>query len=851
VSTGFAQTLEQYGTATALLPGSGAAISYAELAALADASAAPLGPDRVLLVLPMQADVPAVAAYLGAIRAGHVPILAPAGGKAELEALARHYGARAIFDGEVWRTRAGAPHVELYPDLALLLQTSGSTGAPKLVRLSHRNIASNAAAIAEYLNIGPQERAITTLPLHYSYGLSVLNSHLHAGASLVLTGASVARPEFWDQVQAHSATSLAGVPYTYELLESIGFREHDYPTLRTMTQAGGRLGSEMAARYVRWAEDKGVRFFIMYGQTEATARIAYLPPEQARGNESAIGRAIPGGTLKLVSDAGQEITAPSTPGELVYRGPNVMLGYAEASADLSRGAEVEDLRTGDIAERTASGLFRIVGRTSRFCKPYGIRTNLDGIEQLLRSREIPAAVSGSDELIVMAYEGEHGPAEIVALLAEQLGLPASLFVALPCAKVPRLSSGKPDYAGILASGRAVLAAKPPARAADLLDLFSATFTKGEVAPASSFISLGGDSLNYVLLSGELQDRLGFLPDDWERMSIAELAELERSGRASPPRWFARLDADILLRALAMLVVVYDHSRDVRAMTAIQGGSELLLLLAGFSLGRFKHEAFAAGRFWNELGALALKLLLPFYLLLILYAASGRTVEPDRLLLVSNFFGRYEGALEPLWFLETLLHINLALALLALSPGLRAVCRENSFRFGALLVLIGVALRMLVPLVTEQSALGGRTVDQLFVLLAFGWWLGVARAGGQRAWVFTCALAFTLVARGGENHLLLMLAGVGLLAAVRSIPVPAPCKTAALWIAAASLMIYFTHSAPIWAINTLGGVQLVWPKLILALVLGVACHQLALRLSQLIGWQRAGAPNVRNPAEAVI
>ncbi len=270
---------------------------------------------------------------------------------------------------------------EVHPDLALLLSTSGSTGSPKLVRISRRNLLANAGAIVDYLGLSETDRAITSLPLHYCYGLSVLHSHLLAGASVVLTDASVVDPCFADALRNHGVTSLAGVPHTFEMLEHAGADRVGVPSLRLLTQAGGRMAPDAVTRWTARAETWGARFYVMYGQTEATARMAFLPPELAVRRPAAIGRAIPGGELRLEPVDGQ----PDDVGELVYRGPNVMMGYAERPDDLAEGALLDELRTGDLARFHADdGVFEIVGRRSRFVKPFGLRIDLDLIEQAVR-----------------------------------------------------------------------------------------------------------------------------------------------------------------------------------------------------------------------------------------------------------------------------------------------------------------------------------------------------------------------------------------------------------------------------------------------------------------------------------
>lgn len=370
-----------------------------------------------------RADAASAIAYLTAVRAGHAVILLEA--DADPTAIVETYDPRYVVTGDGVEVREQAAPAQLHPDLRVLLSTSGSTGSPKLVRLTEANVRANAASIAQYLDLGPGERAIQSLPLSYSYGLSVLNSHLHAGASVAFTPHSVIRPEFWADLRRHEATSFAGVPYAYQMLERIGMRDMDLPSLQTMTQAGGRLDPEIAARYARRA-----RFFVMYGQTEATARIAYVPPERLADKPGSIGIAIPGGELS-VDD-----------GELVYRGPNVMMGYATARADLARGDELGGvLRTGDLGYADDDGFFYVTGRAKRIAKVYGQRINLDEVEAAVDG---PAgAIAGEDRIDVFAEREADARA-----LAARFRLPPRALRVHTIERLPVKASGKVDYAAL-------------------------------------------------------------------------------------------------------------------------------------------------------------------------------------------------------------------------------------------------------------------------------------------------------------------------------------------------------------------------------------------------------------------
>lgn len=337
-------------------------------------------------------------------------------------------------------------HSELHPDLSLVLTTSGSTGSPKLVRLSGKNIRSNAEAIIDYLGITSNDRAITTLPMAYSYGLSIIHSHLLAGATLVLTDAGLMERRFWDLFKAAKPTTFGGVPYTYEMLKRLRFDKLPLPSLRYLTQAGGRLSPELVGEFASICERKGIRFVVMYGQTEATARMAYLPWEKASLKPSSIGMPIPGGSFSLIDDSGNAIEGADISGELVYRGPNVSLGYAETRNDLAKGDENKGvLHTGDIATRDHDGFYYIVGRKKRFLKIFGNRVNLDEIELLIRERGIEAACAGKDDLMKVYLTDSQKREEVISLLAKTTDLNPAAFEIRVIDVIPRDSSGKVLY----------------------------------------------------------------------------------------------------------------------------------------------------------------------------------------------------------------------------------------------------------------------------------------------------------------------------------------------------------------------------------------------------------------------
>ena len=446
----FATDLEKFGSRTALLAPDGLSLSYRELAARCDQLACRFRNRRQLLVVETRNDFDSIIAYLAALRQEMPVMLLDAALNPQLKAqILDRYQPELLWQKtgpsyELIRRQAVAN--EPNPKLALLLSTSGSTGSPKAVRLSADNIHSNAMSISHYLSLHESETAITLLPLHYSYGLSILNSHLAVGAQIVVQQHSVVDKNFWQLMHTHEVTSLSGVPFVYETLRKLRFSTMQLPHLRTLTQAGGRLAPGLVEEFAQLSRQRNWQFFVMYGQTEASARISYLSPELVLSKPSSIGKAIPGGTLFLQDENSQEIRQPEIAGELVYSGGNVMLGYAEKRADLLRGDELQGvLKTGDIARYDQDGDFYIVGRKKRFIKLFGQRFSLDEVENRLRQNGVAAACCGHDDLLQVYVEGTCNPADLRKTLAEDYRIYSRAIQVIPVAQLPKTSSGKVDY----------------------------------------------------------------------------------------------------------------------------------------------------------------------------------------------------------------------------------------------------------------------------------------------------------------------------------------------------------------------------------------------------------------------
>ena len=424
-------------------------------------------PTRSLVFLVCSNTPVSIAAYVGFINHGIVPVMVDKELDEELfHSLLEQYSPAYIFaeeahfdfldrymqtlhiEGSVLYDTGEQQSYPLHEALALLMTTSGSTGSPKLVRQSYDNLKANTESIVKYLDLHEDERAVTNLPLHYVYGLSILNTHLAVGASVVVTEKTLFDRSFWQLMRDKEVTSFSGVPYTYAMLKRLRFFRMDLPALRILTQAGGKLDPELHSEFAAYADAHGKKFVVMYGAAEATARMGYLPPQDALEKVGAMGVAIPGGRFALVDEAGEEITAADTVGELVYYGANVTLGYAESGADLARGDERHGrYETGDLARRDADGYYTIVGRKRRFLKMFGKRTNLQEVEHILRQHfgEIEVACAGIDDNLYIFVTQEELVPEIVPFLSAKLGLHHSAFTARCIAEIPKNTSGKTVY----------------------------------------------------------------------------------------------------------------------------------------------------------------------------------------------------------------------------------------------------------------------------------------------------------------------------------------------------------------------------------------------------------------------
>jgi len=283
------------------------------------------------------------------------------------------------------------PNVDLNADVALMF-TSGTTALPRAVRITHRNIQANTDTIVEYLHLSAQERMMVILPFYYCYGASLLHSHLRVGGSLVISNTFTYPETILDLMSATNCTGLAGVPSTFQaLLRNSTFPRRELPSLRKIQQAGGKLHNELLKELV--ASHPAAQVYVMYGQTEATARLSYLPPELLPTKMGSVGKGAPGITLQVLDENKQPVK-PGEVGEIVGMGDNVSPGYLDDPAANAEKFLPGKLFTGDMATVDEDGFIYVVDRKSDFIKSYGHRISSYEIEScVLKIPDIVAAAA--------------------------------------------------------------------------------------------------------------------------------------------------------------------------------------------------------------------------------------------------------------------------------------------------------------------------------------------------------------------------------------------------------------------------------------------------------------------------
>ncbi len=829
----FVARLADHGDRVAVIA-DGLTLTYSGLARRVDDVAATLGPTRRLVLLAGGNRLDTLVTYLACLHAGHVVLLIGDHDAEHVDALVQAYDPDVVAADQPggWRLterRTGSAH-DLHPELALLLSTSGSTGSPKLVRLSAANLQANAEAIADYLEIRATDRAATTLPMHYCYGLSVVHSHLLSGAGLVLTDLSVVDRCFWDLVAEHQVSSLAGVPYTFELLDRVGFAEMDLPSLRYVTQAGGRLAAERVRVMAELGRRKGFDFVVMYGQTEATARMAYLPPDLAVSHPHTIGAPIPGGAFSIepIDNApGSDV------GELVYSGPNVMLGYAESPADLALGRTVDRLHTGDLARRLPEGVYEVVGRRSRFVKIAGLRVDLQRLEGRLAERGYATACTGGDERLVVAVEGAGDPEPVQLAAARAAGLPARAVRIVWCDELPRLDSGKPDYATVLARAATISTANPGSRPTDLREIYAQLLNRPDATEDDTFVSLGGDSLSYVEMSMWIEEVLGHLPGAWHVTPIRDLRAAERPRRR---RFTRTVETSVAIRAAAIVLIVGTHAQ----LFSVLGSAHVLFAVAGYNFARFQLTTEDRwSRVRHQLGSVSRVVIPAVVWIAAVHLVTGAYTGANIALLNSVVGPSSWDSTWHYWFIEMLVYVLVGMAALSAVPWLDRA--ERRWPFVAALAVLALGLLVRYDVLSQGIGPVEFHPQPVLWLFALGWSAARATTVWQRALLTVVVVATVPGFFDNPSREAVMVGGIVLLVWASGVPCPAPVAKVATIIASASLYIYLVH----WQVYE--PLRLVSPALatLAALGAGVLYWLLVTGVTRLLSAQ--GAPRLRLPA----
>ncbi len=426
-------------------------LSYGEVLSLIRSQARELKRHRggVALVAPAN-DIASAVAILAAWSAGiAVALIDPAAELAARNAFVSAFKPEVTFTPQAGFIATGLSGEPVRPGTGILMSTSGTTGSSKFVRLPSEALFANANQIARVLAINERDIGICHLPLHYSYGLSVLLSHIESGAAAFLTDEKITSPDFGTKISAAGGTHLPGVPFHYTTIARMGLDRIVPPSVTTFTQAGGHLERRFRDTIYTQAQTRGARFYVMYGQTEAAPRMTTLPDHVFPAKPDSVGCALPGGKIEIVDENGNSLP-PETVGRIVYRGPNVMWGYATSRACLTRGDDLNGrLETGDMGRLDDDGFLFIVGRNQRLAKIAGLRIGLDEIEQRLKP-EFDVALLPDTESVRIYFAGPAGTTEAlsqrVSALAGEYKIPARSFVLTPVAAIPLKASGKVDFA---------------------------------------------------------------------------------------------------------------------------------------------------------------------------------------------------------------------------------------------------------------------------------------------------------------------------------------------------------------------------------------------------------------------
>lgn len=693
-------------------------------------------------------------------------------------------------------------------DLAQIVFTSGTTGRPKGIILTHNALADTTERLIAVQHLDSSVREYIGVPPNYSFGLGRYRAVAAVGGESFMPANGFDPSEIGRMLRNREINALAAVP----------------TLLRVLIDQADLIGA--AGRNMRWieigsqhmtrAEKESVkaifpeaRIIQHYGLTEAS-RTTFLNISEASGFQlESVGRALGATEIGL-----------SPQGCVRIRGPHVAREWIDVDG-VSPLLDTDGWLTTNDLGTIEDGFLYFEGRADDLINFGGIKLVPDQIEDRLRSRyaapprlavaRINDPLRGDGVLVAT----DDVDVEVDALRSLALDVLASFGVAAGnglhiavVSELPFTATGKIQrrtLAEIFTAGFVEPAIEVPADdqpVSEVLQAFRLAFPRRGVRTGDSLMSLGGDSLAHVSILSRLDEPAGRLPANWEEYSIADL-EVYLS--AAPPAVSRRgtwrpIHSDIALRAVAVSFIVAHHAlrRD------LGGGIDVLLLLVGYNLARFQTKRLASPQRWSLVRDIVLKMVVPYYILLGLFAvAFHQPVSVADIFLVSNFVGRFSSLeLAALWFIPAYLQSILLLASAATVAPVRRLIVERPGLFGRVLLLTTLLLKLASLLAFQHSSLLGRTPDQFLYIVALGWCLYEANSRIARLLIATVAFAIMLLDGAGVAgpwfgfdgrwHTTALFGATLILLYWPVIRLPRPLCAAAISVATASLMIYMTH-----------------------------------------------------------
>ncbi|HEY4078776.1 MAG TPA: acyl-CoA ligase (AMP-forming), exosortase A system-associated [Rhizomicrobium sp.] len=657
-------------------------------------------------------------------------------------------------------------------DIAAILYTSGSTGSPKGVVVTHRNLVAGAHSVAQYLGYEPADRILNLPPYSFDFGLNQLFSAFQAGVTAVLHN-YIAPHDTMQTLIREGVTGVSGVPTVM-----IQLAAQDWPTeatrnVRYFSTTGGRM-PESAVRMLQEKLPRS-KIFLMYGLTESF-RSTFLPPDEINRRPNSIGKAIPNAEVLVVRPDGTPC-APHEPGELVHKGVLVSLGYWNdpvRTAERFRPAPGEPsdephpeiaVWSGDTVTRDEDGFIYFVGRRDEMIKSSGYRISPTEVEETVFSSglvSLAAAVGVEDaqlgQAIVLFVVPKNGKSvDDDAILRHcHTQMPAYMVPKHVVVResLPVNANGKVDRKALAAQSMAeqpssdATAAVPNRTFPNVLraffhrwiqellgllqmrkrkfanahEVFAWAFAGRKIRPQDTFVSLEGDSLSYVSVSAGLEEMLGTLPANWENTAVTEFDRVRRGafdGRS--------VRSDIFLRALTIMIIVLNHAHYL----ALEGGSAVLLMLSGFSFARFNWNG-NGRQFFRSVKQLMIRIAIPVWVMLGLVSLHRGEVVWSVVFFFDNWITPYERYWwPPAWFLEVLFQIFLIMLVLGLSGKVRSFGHNHKYAFGFVLLAASFAILCAMAVWHVRLIWSLALTPYLLWIFAAGWLVAASRTRRQK------------------------------------------------------------------------------------------------------------------------